>query len=96
MKLNELVENLKDENKDLSKAPSPEGGKMTTAQAAKKLGVTMGRVRQMIMDDQLPSDSPEKGRRDNLLSVKDVQNMAKKKRKAGRPSKKDSEEKNEN
>jgi len=90
MKLNDLVlENKKDENKDLSKAPSPDGGKMTTAQAAKRLGVTMGRVRQMIMNGQLDSDSPEKGRRDNLLSTKDVQSAAKKKRKAGRPSKKD-------
>jgi len=92
MKLNDIIlENKKDENKDLSRTPPPDGGKMTTAQAAKKLGVTMGRVRQMIMNGQLDSDGPEKGRRDNLLSTKDVQGIAKKKRKAGRPKKKDSE-----
>lgn len=93
MKLHEISENKKNENSDLSKAPESDTGKMTTAQAAKKLGVTMGRVRQMIMDDKLSADSPEKGRRDNLLSSKDVQNAAKKKRKPGRPSKKDSDNK---
>lgn len=86
MKLNDLVlENEKDENRDLGKAPSPSGGFVTTAQAAKILGVSMGRVRQMIMDGELTAKSPEKGRRDNLLSLKQVRSMAKKDRKAGRP-----------
>ena len=95
MKLNELLENTKDENIDLNKAPSdPEGGKLTTAQAAKKLGVTMGRVRQMIASGELNADSPVKGRRDNLLSLKDVQNVMKKDRRPGRPKKGDEENEN--
>jgi predicted ArsR family transcriptional regulator len=91
MKLSDLIlENEKDENRDLSKAPSqPEGGKMTTAQVAKKLGVTMGRVRQMIMNGQLSADGPVKGRRDNLISQKQVASLSKKKRKAGRPKEND-------
>jgi excisionase family DNA binding protein len=89
MKLNDIItENKRDENRDLNKAPPPEDGKMTTAQAAKRLNVTMGRIRQLIMNGELDAQRPEKGRRDNLLSIKDVQEIAKKKKKPGRPSKK--------
>jgi excisionase family DNA binding protein len=89
MKINDIIiENKHDENRDLNKAPPPEDGRMTTAQAAKFLNVTMGRVRQMIMTGELDAKRPEKGRRDNLLAIKDVQEIKKKRKKPGRPKKK--------
>jgi excisionase family DNA binding protein len=86
MKLIDLIQEHKDENKDISKAPPPDSEWITTAQAAKMLGVTMSRIRQMIMDGQISSKSPIKGRRDNLVSRKTITALSKKERKpTGRP-----------
>lgn len=86
MKLQDISENVRDENIDLDKAPSADGEWITTAQAAKILGVTMGRIRQLIMDGRLNVKPPEKGRRDNLVSKSQINDMAKKERKpTGRP-----------
>lgn len=97
MKLKDLFEEyqepvLESENEDETpdKAP-PSGGKMgeliTTAQAARELGVSMGRIRQMIADKELQDYAgPEPGRRDHLLKLADVQaKKAKPKDKGGRP-----------
>ena len=94
MKLEQLFEFVgKDENSDIDKAPPP--GKLgefcTTAQAAKILGVSMGRVRQFIMDGRLKSYKPEKGRRDNMLKIAEVKSFASKEREiTGRPKEGDS------
>jgi excisionase family DNA binding protein len=55
---------------------------LTTQQAAKKLGVTAGRVRQMIVDGQLPAT---KMGRDNFIEESDLKLV--KDRKVGRPPK---------
>lgn len=57
-------------------------GLLTTQQAADKLGVTAGRVRQMIIDGQLPAT---KMGRDNFIREADLKLVAE--RKVGRPSK---------
>lgn len=57
-------------------------GLLTTQQAAEKLGVTAGRVRQMIVDGQLPAT---KMGRDNFIREVDLKLVAD--RKVGRPSK---------
>ena len=79
------------ENATLNKTP-PTGDvspHMTTAQAAKELGVTQSRVRQFIDDGRLKAKKPVKGRRDNLLSTDAVRKFAKKERKiTGRPKEK--------
>ena len=55
---------------------------LTTQQAAERLGVTAGRVRQMIVDGQLPA---MKMGRDNFIRAEDLQLVAG--RKVGRPAK---------
>lgn len=86
MKLQDILIEHKDENSDISKAPTPDSDWVTTAQAAKMLGVTMSRIRQMIMDGQITAKSPVKGRRDNLVSRKAITSLSKKDRKpTGRP-----------
>jgi excisionase family DNA binding protein len=57
-------------------------GLLTTQEAATKLGVTAGRVRQMIIDGQLPAT---KMGRDNFIREADLKLVAD--RKVGRPSK---------
>lgn len=57
-------------------------GLLTTLQAAEKLGVTAGRVRQMIVDGQLPAT---KMGRDNFIKESDLKLVEG--RKVGRPSK---------
>jgi excisionase family DNA binding protein len=57
-------------------------GLLTTQQVAEKLGVTTGRVRQMIMDGQLPS---QKIGRDNFIKESDLKLVEN--RKSGRPAK---------
>ena len=58
----------------------------TTAQAAKKLGVSPSRVRQLIAQKRVAANGPKPGRRDNMLKADDVNSLAKKKRKiTGRP-----------
>jgi excisionase family DNA binding protein len=55
-------------------------GYLTTKEVAEKLGVTVGRVRQMIADGQLPS---QKIGRDNFIKESDLELV--KERKVGRP-----------
>lgn len=57
-------------------------GLLTTQQAAEKLGVTAGRVRQMIVDGQLPAT---KMGRDNFIKESDLRLVEH--RKVGRPPK---------
>jgi len=57
-------------------------GFLTTQEAAEKLGVTAGRVRQMIVDGQLPAT---KFGRDNLIQEADLKLVEN--RKVGRPRK---------
>jgi excisionase family DNA binding protein len=57
-------------------------GLLTTLQAAEKLGVTAGRVRQMIIDGQLPAT---KMGRDNFIKEADLKLVEG--RKVGRPAK---------
>lgn len=86
MKLHDLLENHKDENRDINKAPPPSDEWITTAQAAKILDVTMSRVRQMIMAGDITAKPPLKGRRDNLVSRKTIVSLSKQDRKpTGRP-----------
>jgi excisionase family DNA binding protein len=63
-------------------------GLLTTLQAAKKLGVTAGRVRQMIVDGQLPAT---KMGRDNFIKESDLKLVEG--RKVGRPAKVEKSEK---
>ncbi len=87
MKLKDLMLN-EDENDTLNQTPKPGklGPYLTTAQAAKILGVTQSRVRQFIMDNRLKSYSPEKGRRDNMLKSDEVHAFKNKEREiTGRP-----------
>lgn len=55
---------------------------LTTQEVAEKLGVTAGRVRQMIIDGQLPAT---KMGRDNFIREADLRLVAE--RKVGRPPK---------
>jgi excisionase family DNA binding protein len=55
---------------------------LTTRQAAERLGVTSGRVRQMIVDGQLPA---MKMGRDNFIKASDLKLVEN--RKVGRPAK---------
>lgn len=83
-----IVVESKDEDKSADQAPAPGklGEFITTAQAAKILGVSMSRVRQFISEDRLKSYSPEAGRRDNMLKLAEVEAFAEKERKrTGRP-----------
>jgi excisionase family DNA binding protein len=90
MRIEQLFERMShhSENSNMSKTPPPgkTGEFVTTAQAARVLKVTMSRVRQLIMDGQLKSYGPEKGRRDNLLKLSDVKLFHRDAQKpAGRP-----------
>lgn len=90
MKLQDLMER-KSENSDIQKAPPPgKLGKFITAkQAAKILGVTPSRVRQFIAEDRLKAYAPEVGRRDNMLSLSEVEAFKKEDReRTGRPPEK--------
>lgn len=90
MLLKNLFEDESREDKDVDKAPPPgiTGDKITTAQAAKILDVTMSRVRQMIADGDLKDYGPEKGRRDNLVSKSEVDSInAKRKEKRKKDNK---------
>lgn len=85
----EVITESEKENTTLNKTP-PAGDispNMTTAQAAKELGVTQSRVRQFIADGRLKAKKPVKGRRDNMLSTDQVRKFKKKERKiTGRPT----------
>jgi len=89
--LETFIIEVDDEDKDLDRAPPPgkTGEFITSAQAARMLGVSMSRIRQMVADNTLKSYQPEKGRRDHLLKRKDVQSLRNDMPKVGRPSKDD-------
>lgn len=87
--LEQYVIEVDDEDKDLDRAPPPgkTGEFITSAQAARMLGVSMSRIRQMVADKTLTSYQPEKGRRDHLLKRKDVQALKSNMPEVGRPEK---------
>lgn len=90
MKLSNLFEKAAghSENDDMGKTPAPGklGEYITSAQAARELGVTMSRIRQFVMDGRLKSYKPEKGRRDHIFKLSDVRQFAKEEREiTGRP-----------
>lgn len=94
MKLNDLKNIAEGSNEDetVKKAPAP--GKMgdliTSAQAAKILGVEMSRIRQLAGEGELESHQPEEGRRDHFFKRADVEAYkSKEKDKGGRPEKKE-------
>jgi len=99
MKINKLLQaiNESDESKTVRNAPAP--GKMgdliTSAQAAKILGVEMSRVRQLVASGDLKSYQPEDGRRDHFFKKAEIETYkSKDKDKGGRP--KNTEEKDIN
>ena len=91
MKLKDLFENkaAHDENSDMGKTPpiGKLGDMISSAQAAKILGVTMSRIRQFVMDGRLKSYAPPtKGHRDHLFKLSAVRAFARKDREiTGRP-----------
>lgn len=87
------------ENDNMEDTPPPGklGEYVTSAQAAKIMGVTMSRIRQFVMDGRLKSYGPEKGRRDHLFKIGDVKKMAKEDRKiTGRPPENDDKSDDDN
>lgn len=91
MKLSQLHEGS-NEDETVRKAPPPgkTGDLISSAQAAKILGVEMSRVRQLIGDGTLKSHQPEEGRRDHFLKKAEVEaHKSKEKDKGGRPEKDD-------
>lgn len=87
----ELLETVtnKTENDTMDKTPPPGeiGEYISSAQAAKILGVTMSRIRQFVMDGRLKSHGPKKGRRDHLFDIGEVKKFAKEDREiTGRPA----------
>lgn len=79
--------NAENETMDETPPPGELGEFISSAQAAKILGVSMSRVRQFVGDGRLKSYGPEKGRRDHIFKIGEVKAMAKKERKiTGRPS----------
>lgn len=90
MKLKNIFETAAShsENDDMGKTPPPGklGDYITSAQAARELGVTMSRIRQFVMDGRLKSYKPEKGRRDHIFKLSDIKQFAKEEREiTGRP-----------
>lgn len=89
MKLEQLIEYAKsDESATVRKAPAPGdlGQFITSAQAAKILGVEMSRIRQLVADGKLTSKRPTDGRRDHMFKESEVRALAtKEKDKGGRP-----------
>lgn len=77
MKLEQIFEGKKkrDEDDNLKQVPPPGelGEFITTAQAAKIIGVHRSRIRQFIMEKRLKTYAPEPGRRDNLLKLSEVE-----------------------
>lgn len=92
MKLKQFFEELQklneDENSDMNKTQPPGnmGDYVNTAQAAVELGVSMGRIRQLVREKQLKSIPPEKGKRDHTFAMSDIREFDKKPReRTGRP-----------
>ena len=79
MKISELYNILnesKNEDETPNDAPPPSGSLISTAQAAKILGVSMSRIRQYKQDGVLtPESGPEPGSRDKWWKMKDIQSL---------------------
>ena len=58
---------------------------LTVGQAAETIGVTVGRVHQLIRADRLKAFRPDENGRTVLVSRKDAERLAKKPEKTGRP-----------
>lgn len=85
-----LLEKKSDEAKTVKhvKPPGSMGEFITSAQAAKILGVSMSRIRQLVGDGTLRARKPEHGRRDHIFRMADVNAVkTKEKDKGGRPKK---------
>jgi len=91
MRLEDLYESSKSDEAETVRKSGPPGrlGEyITSAQAAKILGVEMSRIRQMVSDGELKSYKPEEGRRDHILKLSEVRAIKdKEKDKGGRPKK---------
>ncbi len=90
MKLAEAAKYLKevdDEDKG-TVPPISGGGTVSSKQAAKTLGVSVSRIRQMIGDGTLKAAiNPRPGDRDHEIKLKDVQQLKNAMPAKGRPSK---------
>jgi len=79
MKLADIAKALtesKTEDETPDNAPAPKGDEVTTAQAAKILGVSMARVRQYKEEGKLSASSePEPGSRDNKFKLSAVEKL---------------------
>lgn len=91
MKLNDVVELTEKSREDRGRVPPVKGGDtVSTKQAAKILGVTVSRVRQMVGDGTLSAQiSPRPGDRDHEIQLKDVQALKKNMPEKGRPEDED-------
>jgi len=94
MKLNNIFSNINesDESETVQNAPAPGkiGDLITSAQAAKILGVEMSRIRQLVADNKIKSHQPEEGRRDHFFKKAEIESYkSKEKDKGGRPEKKE-------
>jgi len=89
MKLADIKTLVEIDDEDRKQPPPITGGEtISTSQAAKVLGVSVSRVRQLIGDGHLkPIASPRKGDRDHELRLKDVQSLKDNLPKKGRPFK---------
>lgn len=90
MKLDKIFEDRKSDEAETVRKVSSSSGKLgdliTSAQAAKILGVEMSRIRQLVGDGKLKSYGPEAGRRDHMFKRSDIQSLkSKEKDKGGRP-----------
>jgi len=93
MKLNQLKDlhesSASDEASTVRKAPAPGdlGQYISSAQAAKILGVEMSRIRQLVAEKKLKSHNPTDGRRDHMFKESEVRAFAEKEKdKGGRPT----------
>ena len=92
MKLQDLINvsesTAHQESDTVRKAPAPGdlGQYITSAQAAKILGVEMSRIRQLVGDGQLKSYNPTEGRRDHMFKESEVRAFKEREKdKGGRP-----------
>lgn len=94
MKLNTLINLEEGSNEEETVRKAPPSGKigdlLTSAQAAKILGVEMSRIRQLVASGELKSHQPEEGRRDHFFKKSAIEShKSKEKDEGGRPEKAD-------
>lgn len=102
MKLSEIIvlneQPGNKENETFKKAPpaGDVGDQETTAQAAKELGVTPSRIRQMKAEGKFKTaKGPVEGRRDNLIRTSEVKSKKENRRGPGRTADKSDSKKEE-